>query len=320
MSFKKTALILMFSILLIPADAYAHHPSIGSGTGQSGPIETISAETMQKGRWAFELKTELRTFKEFSESELIGYAMEGKEGIHSLNPVFHLFLGAGYGLTEDFTVGFRIPYVYINDIREGHADEVHVHGDSKGIGDISINGLYRFLRIKDMDFASALVFGLKIPTGSTGAKDKGGERFEAEHQPGSGSWDPFMGISVTKKIGGVSLDANVLYKKTTEGAQDTDLGDVFNYNTAFSYRAVKKPITVDLLFEANGEWKQKQKTDGAEDENSGGNVVFLSPGIKFSWDKNCMAYLSFGFPVVQDLNGIQADAKYRGSAGLIYGF
>jgi hypothetical protein len=267
------------------------------------------------------LQSELIDFDAFSDRELKEIAQGGSD-VHSVDSVFHTIFSIGYGVTDDFTVSLKVPYVVLNNIREGHTDEpdeVHIHGDSKGIGDLTIFSQYRFLKINDMNVESSVIFGLKIPSGRTGARDKDGVRFETEFQPGSGSWNPIFGIAATKRLRQMSLDADLLYTIATEGAQKTDLGDMFNYDIALSYRVFKEPVVWDLIIEANGEWKQKQKIDGETDENSGETVIFLSPGMRFSWDKKWSVYLSAGFPVVQDLNGNQNDTDMRAVIGLSLG-
>ena len=125
----------------------------------------------------------------------------------------------------------------------------------------------------------------------------------------------------------------MLYVLATEGAQDTNLGDRFQYNVALSYRltgalsgpaglpapmyhggpkahhghkhaheeaAPPKGPALDLVLELNGEWHDRQRIAGATDANSGGNVVFLSPGLRLSYDK-WSGFVSFGVPVASEL-------------------
>jgi hypothetical protein len=44
--------------------------------------------------------------------------------------------------------------------------------------------------------------------------------------------------------------------------------------------------------------------------NSGGNVVFLSPGLRLSHER-WSGFVSVGVPVVNDLNGVQAEPDWR---------
>lgn len=74
-----------------------------------------------------------------------------------------------------------------------------------------------------------------------------------------------------------SRDASILYNLATEGSQDTNLGDTFLYNLALSYRVLQKGKgSLDLILEANGEWKEKQEMSGVKDENSAGATPCLS--------------------------------------------
>jgi hypothetical protein len=208
-------------------------------------------------------------------------------------------------------------------------------GDSEGIGDLSILGQHRFLG-KNGGPQASLLFGIKTPTGKTDERNNEGELFETEFQPGSGSWDGLLGVAVTQGMGRWSLDSNVLYAVASRGAQQTDLGDRFHYNGAISYRVVgagnavetahghqhgdghphahraddKGGLALDLALEINGEWQAKENISGETNPNTGGNVVYLSPGVRLT-SNDLSGFVSVGLPIVNELNGIQSEADYR---------
>ena len=159
---------------------------------------------------------------------------------HSLDAIFAPSLVYSYGITDDLTLTLRLPFVRRTNIREGHVHggvpEIDDLGDSAGVGDLSVLAQYRLLNNRATQSELSLLLGVKLPTGDTSVNTAGGERFETEFQPGSGSWDGMFGLAFTKRLGPWSFDANVLYVLATEGAQDTDLGDRFQYNAALSYR------------------------------------------------------------------------------------
>lgn len=173
-----------------------------------------------------------------------------------------------------------------------------------------------------------MLFGIKIPTGATGVRDKNGVSFETEHQPGSGSWDPLLGIAASKRLGAISFDANLLYTFAARGAQRTNLGDQLHYNQAASYRlgneshhhshetAEHRHLAWDLILEVNGEWQDKQYIAGAVDENSGGSLVYVSPGVRLCGDNGWAATLSVGIPVIEERNGVQHVTDVRTAFGL----
>jgi len=76
---------------------------------------------------------------------------------------------------------------------------------------------------------------------------------------------------------------------------------------------------LDLVLELNGEWHDRQRIGGVTDPNSGGNVVYLSPGVRLSMDK-WSGFVSVGVPVVNDMNGVQAEPDWRLLAGVSVGF
>ena len=312
MMLRKSVFLAVTGILYCAGGAYAHHPSGGVGLGQSGPVRTTAATTLPAGTFTATVQAEFIDMDTFSNSQLRGFSGEGKDA-HTTDSTFHAILGLGYGITDNLTLSITVPYAQVNNIREVHGDEpdeIHQHGDSKGIGDMTVIAQYRFLKTDDA-LDAAVFGGLSIPTGKTNEKDIHGETFEAEFLPGSGAWSPLFGIAATKRFGRVSFDANVQYMIRNGGTQETNLGDVFTYNAAVSYRAVSGDLAWDLILEANGEWKEKQKVRGTWDGNSGGNMLFISPGTRLIIGRKVSAFFSFGIPVLQDLNGIQDDVDYK---------
>ena len=166
---------------------------------------------------------------------------------HSIGTIQGASASAAYGVTDDFTVSVRLPYVLRTDIREGHhahlpggvvSNTVDFRGDSSGLGDLTLLGQYRFLNNTATRTEAAFLFGVKAPTGATNRIDAQGLLFETEFQPGSGSTDLLLGAAFTQRFGAWSFDANVLGTIAGRGAQDTKLGDRFLYNAALSYRLV----------------------------------------------------------------------------------
>ncbi|HKK15991.1 MAG TPA: transporter, partial [Gammaproteobacteria bacterium] len=252
--------------------------------------------------------------------------------------LFNYQASLAYGISDDLTVGVTIPYLERNNIRAAHNDmgmgEVEVAGDAAGIGDVRFFGQYRFYH--DLQQDMAVIGGVKTPTGATGEREAEGELFETDHQPGSGSWDPFFGLAYNRSFGRAGFSANILYSFTTEGSQQTELGDAFNYNLALSYRlfsaaeanhhhhhdshehsheqhagSASMPDYIDIALELNGDVRGRDDIGGADEENSGGHILYLSPGIRTGFAKNWTFYTSAGIPVINDLNGEQGEPGYR---------
>jgi hypothetical protein len=219
----------------------------------------------------------------------------------------------------------------------GRIDET----DFDGLGDALLYGQYRFLRDEAMARHAALLFGLKTPTGRTDVKKADGSLIESDHQPGSGSWDPLLGFAFTQQAGRWSFDLNGLYSFVNDGAGATNRGDIANYNLALSYRVFgangedacehdhhdhargPKEIAAphshdhgggaswDLIFEVNGDWRDKVTVGGMREANTGGNVLFLSLGSRVTLPQGWTASASAGLPAAIDLNGIQSEPRMR---------
>ena len=332
---------LLFFFIVLPFAVQADHASISLGVGTASPIGTESALTLKEGSFSTGFRSELIRFDEFSDTKLQQLrAADPDADLHSVESLWSLSVSAAYGITDDFTIGFRVPFIMRDNIREpahGHDDDDDDHhdepaeieslGDVEGIGDTTVYGQYRFF--KDEGTNVSAIFGIKAPSGKTSRHSSdGSELLDTEFQPGSGSWDGLIGLAFTQKLDAFSFDASTVYTIVSEGAQDTDLGDILSYNFAVSYRlfgqqgiSYEAPkFAFDTILEFNGEWRDKEETHNDEDDNSGGNIAYISPGIRMIAGKNISIGASFGIPVIQDTNGDQVEPDYRVISSINFSF
>ena len=325
-------LILLVGLSLAFSAARADHPGLDFGAATAGPIRTVAATTMPKGATAAGAQMEYVRIRRFTDDQLKAFAAQGV-AVHSLDAAGTTAIGLNYGITDDLTLGFRVPYVRRTNIREGEsATEVHAHGDSTGVGDLTVVAKYR--AVKDPEGGgAALLFGFKAPTGNTHRKDLDGNRFETEHQPGSGSWDPILGAAASANLHRTGLHASLLYTIVREGAQQTRLGDRAQYGVALGWRLgdgahshasgaaeTHTHDAWDLIVELNGEWEGRQRVAGVVNPNSGGHQMYLSPGARFTSDEGWTVYASLGIPFAQHPSGAQTKAHGRVIAGMAIGF
>ncbi len=323
---------LGMSMFFLCTNAIADHPTVAFGINSAGSINTISADPLPSGAFALGIQTEVIYNDEFSTEQLVNFADSGLEGVHSIDQITNTSISISYGINEDLSINARLPYIKRKNIREGEIEdgeaEAHTHGDSSGMGDLLLLGQYRVSQSETTNIS--VNFGIKMPTGETNDKDIDGIRFETEFQPGSGSWDFLFGVAVSKQSGSFGYHANILYNKTTEGSQSTEIGDSLSYNAALTYKingdshalhdhSHDTEIKWDLMLELNGEKRSKNKISGNTEVHSGGNIIFLSPGIRVSSDK-LGGFLSFGIPVVENKNGTQTDIDKRILAGISFAF
>jgi hypothetical protein len=307
-----------------PANWATHAGAMALGGGNlSSAINTESAVPIPEGHFAGGLRSEYVRIDRMSDGQAIRQHEANEEAdLHSVDSVLTTSLGVAYGVTDDLTVGLRLPYVWRENVSEPHHDEIEKLGDPNGLGDTVVFGQYRFLHLQEQDVHAAVLLGVKTPTGRTHRRAEGeeGHLIELEQQPGSGSWDGIAGLAYTQVFGPVTFNASTIYTIVTKGDQDTDLGDVFSYNAALSYRLglgggdgggeyfflTPGRYAVDLVMELNGQWRDQQSVHGEKVENSGAHQLYVSPG-----GQHVNLGLSFGVPVVEHFNGHQDQLDYR---------
>jgi len=74
---------------------------------------------------------------------------------------------------------------------------------------------------------------------------------------------------------------------------------------------------LDAVLELNGEWHAKQKVAGEIDDNSGGNTIYIAPGLRASYGR-FSSFVSVGIPVVNKMSGLQSRPDYRVLTGMSF--
>ena len=323
-----TIIILLFCVHAAEAD----HASASFETGAVGAIMTTPGATLPKGRFVVGISVQSIELDDISD-EVLEASGTVDEDVHSVSSLFSASANFAYGLTDDLTIGLSLPYVERSNIREAHNDmgvgEAELAGDSNGVGDLTLFGQYRFHQSEKQD--AAILAGIKTPTGETGVRKIEAGLFEAEQQPGSGSWDPFFGLAYNHNWEDIGFSGNVLYTFVTEGTQETDMGDIFNYNLALSYRTTIPEgghnhhqhkhqgniiDYVDMVIELNGDSRQRVDISGETEEHTGGHTLYLSPGLRVGLGHSVSLFTSVGIPIVNDLNGLQSEPDYRVIGGV----
>ena len=308
------------------------------GAGLAGPIITIPAYTMPKGMTSIGLGLGYQNSGRLDARQITKVRRSGShadDNYGSLTPSLSL----SHGFTERFQANINIPFIINWDYREIHDEGLEELGDSIGFGDITLMAQYQALKLET--FQAALIGGIKLPTGPSNIRGNTGERFEAINQPGTGSFDPLFGIALSKQFGRLGLDSNFLYRLSTEGSQDTVVGDIASYNIALSYainhdhdkdqfhhhhledrkktilqkifpeHILGRHLTWDLILEANTTWEESPEISEVKDANHGGTLVVLSPGIRMTVNDSWVYNLSIGFPIVEDLKGEQGGSDLQ---------
>lgn len=241
--------------------------------------------------------------------------------------VYEETLTGVYAVTGDFTVGLTLPIVQKRlkfTTSTGGRAEIH----SSGVGDLSLVGVYRFYR-RDVPLGStqlSLIGGLELPTGSNDQTDSdvpaltGGTstRIPRDLQPGSGSVDGIVGIAAFQNFDRLSFYGSLQGKINSE-ADDFKFGNKLHYDLAADY-VLQEERNLFLVLELNGRYEARSEERGKDVRNSGGNSLFISPGIQYLPVPYLILETSIQLPIFQELNGMQLGTDFSIVVGLRYLF
>jgi hypothetical protein len=204
-------------------------------------------------------------------------------------------------------------------------------GGAAGIGDVTLLARYTVLDTAGPGRGTrlAVLGGVKLPTGDTDARtDDGAEYLDSRIQPGSGSTDAVLGVSLAHQVERLSLSANLLGNLPGDGeAGDRRhrFGKALAYDLTGKYRVYRgdvagRDLRCCLSLGLNGEWRGRDRFDGAIEEDSGGNTVYLAPGLMVALTAHWVFDLSYQRAVHHQLKGTQLAETRKLTGGIAYLF
>ena len=211
-----------------------------------------------------------------------------------------------YGITEKLAVFGIVPVLDKNlDVDTPMGRKTR---SVSGPGDVTFIARYTVWKQDrpGQTFRIAPFVSIETPTGEDDEEDSLG-RLPRTLQLGSGSWDPSLGIVITRQTLDRQIDASVSYKLNTE-ANDFEFGDVARLDISYQHRIWPKklefgvPAFVYAVLESSLICQDKNRLNGMDDSNSGGTTWYLTPGIQYV-TRRIVAEVAAQLPVVQDLNG-----------------
>lgn len=251
-------------------------------------------------------------------------------------------LNAGYTLTDDLRLFVSIPWV-INDMTmkmykvdmmvmpmTGSWSSMTMDQVS-GLGDITVFGLYRVYKDREIMPQKALSagIGLKAPTGSW-TESQNGSRVHAHMQPGTGSWDPMLKLVYVQMLSSeFLLNADLTYQFTTENPLGYEFGDTLSVNADLFYNVL------DFLNVSVGtEYFHSDQADDREN-NYKGNVskrmtdyvgytgedsIWVKAGVQLLPFEGASIDCDFSYPLYYHVGGIQQVTDYKASVRASVGF
>lgn len=213
-----------------------------------------------------------------------------------------VFPGIVYGITDQASVLLTVPFAFFQD---GPAH-------STGVEDATMQFEYAFYTKDTSTYSdqATIVGNMTFPTGST----------TKQLPTGNGTPGFFIGGTYSRTYaewlfftshGATFSTANGNSKAGNEFLYQGGIGkNLFNIDSKW---------IVALIAEADGQYSQKNRTNGEIDPNSGGNIIYVTPSLWVS-SKQLIIQLGVGFPVAQHLFGDQTREKYLLASNLAWTF
>lgn len=139
---------------------------------------------------------------------------------------------------------------------------------------------------------------LRVPTATEIKED--GEPLDIDVQPGAGAWVPQLGGWYMWRGFGQFIYASITAHFPGEGFADFEAGDAVT--SAVKYQRIfDDRFALSLGMDAR--WAQKDRYNGEIDEESGGSIVFISPGALWEFSERMRLDMDVQIPWLNDLRG-----------------
>ncbi|MCU6433975.1 TonB-dependent receptor [Undibacterium sp. Jales W-56] len=229
----------------------------------------------------------------------------------------YLSLGLDYSPNADWGVNLQLPYIDRSHSTIAPGDTEISSSHTKGIGDLRVVGRYQGLTdAKNM----GLQFGLKLATGGYHNSFNGGpqaaQALDRGLQPGSGTTDLLLGAYTFGPIDQRwDYFAQGLVQVALNSKEEYRQGSSLNVNFGVRYTAIDH---LSPQLQINARSAKRDAGLNADADNSGGTLVYLSPGLTVSMTKQAKIFGFLQLPVYQKVNGFQLAPRWTASVGVRY--
>jgi len=302
--------LLSVCTLILGLAASASWADHGKGTVGG---RTISPRTLHEEDSSIETGFRYQRSETFSDDRLLTEAANGHD-IHSVDWLAEFSISGTYGITDHLNVSLSLPFEVLHGFRFVEDDGVNppaVNGANSivGMGDATLLGKYSFAA---SDIEMAVLAGVKIPTGSTSQLDNSGNPLEPDHQPGTGSWDPLLGVAAAHQFESFTLGGSVFYRLTTEGRHEFKPGQqlIVAMKGEYQVAGLGKFPRVYVSLELAEQFTAKDEDDGVKNQDTGGSLLTIGPGIRIRVNDHVTFAMTIALPLYQGLNGVQHKEKF----------
>jgi hypothetical protein len=235
-------------------------------------------------------------------------------------------INRNYVATLDYTFNAQWAVIATAPFVDRAHSHIHNHGgvplfeqwSFHGPGDVQVLGRRQWMlehaASQSLSFFG-LNFGLKLPTGEFDRRNASGALAERSLQPGSGTTDVLLGGFYSHVMPAVSTSWFVqgLAQVPTAFREHYKPGKRFTVDAGVRYELTD---AIGLMLQVNGLHRGRDRGREAESADTGGNFVFVSPGVSYAIAPGLQMYGFIQKPVYQYVNGVQIAADWSLLVGL----
>lgn len=313
LSFLKVTVFVFALLCLQNSHIYSQSCSCG-GPPLLGALESgyISNRVLQVGL----------TYEYSSIDDLIAGTKE-LENLNRLRNVNSIIFQVNYGLTSRISLAFSSSLIEQErniNIESGVGENLQ----TQGLGDLLLTGRYTAIPFSIAHrFSLTLGAGIKIPTGTSTLKNNN-LLISADMQPGTGSTDGIISISISKDYFSnypITFFSFSVYR--FNGTNNRFGGDFESYkfgNEISLVGGIKSNIFNSLEYTLALRYRHQEPDQFASENlpSSGGNWLNISPGINILIGKTLTFRTSGQIPLYREVQGTQFSTNYTISFSLFY--
>jgi len=221
-----------------------------------------------------------------------------------------------YSLSRHWAIGATLPVINRSHshIAEPDTNPTPESWDFTRLGDARLMGSWTNADESEPTSAAGFLFGLKLPNGSYKIANSDGVPAERSLQPGTGSTDLIAGAFLTRPArNGALWFAQATFQSAVATRDDYRPGNLFTATGGYRH-----PLSLHVtgILQLNATVRTSDGGANAEPDVTGGQFVFLSPGV--SWGLSPLTEI-YGFvqvPVYRHTHGAQLTFDWALVAGV----
>ncbi len=284
-----------------------------SALAETPSSEGCGCDGAARTRWYFDTTFEFVSYSHQSVADASALLSRDRD-THAHIKEFSVTQRFAYAITRDIQIslaqGFRS--LYMKEIDD--PDHLGLNERSSGATDLDLGMQYRFLHQRPGGSpVDLMVFGdIKARTGTTNNRRPGGDLFETEDQPGTGSWNETLGLSAGKRWGGWAATAAYSYTHKGEGSQRFKEGDINRLALNASHRISPDNWQWRVFYSqgVQGFTENEAHDHGTPSKDHGGAFIYAIPGITVQPNPRLVLTVNANVPIYQEENGFHQKDRF----------